>query len=118
MPETSEPPVKKAPKRGWFRRSLRWFGLLLLIIVIFHRPLFHFTVRTVLRLVAARMHVNLDLHTSGTIFTNLTISGVKVSAEPGGTTPIKTIDIGEVRLDYSIPLLIKHGVGEFLRSYE
>ncbi len=28
------------------------------------------------------------------------------------------IDIERVRLDYSIPMLIRHGIGEFLRSYE
>src|SRR4051812_39439642 len=88
MPEVDEPPVKTAPKRSRFRRFLRWFGLFLLVVVIFHRPLFHFTVRTVLRLVAARMHVELDLHTSGTIFTNLAISGVKVRGQEGSNTPI------------------------------
>ena len=31
---------------------------------------------------------------------------------------MRQIDIERVRLDYSIPMLIRHGIGEFLRSYE
>ncbi|MEA3210064.1 MAG: translocation and assembly module TamB [Chthoniobacter sp.] len=118
MPEPNPPLAKPKPKRGWFRRLLKWAGMLLLIAVIFHRPLFHFTVRTALHLVAARMHVDLDLHTSGTIFTNLTVEGVRARPTGSGTTPIGAIDIQRVRLDYSLPNLIKFGVGEFVRSYE
>lgn len=91
---------------------------MLLVVAIFHRPLFHFTVRFALRLVAARMHVDADLETSGTIFTNLTIENVHVRADGDSPTPIRVIDIKEVRLDYSLPMLVRHGVGEFLRSYE
>jgi hypothetical protein len=118
MPEIAEPPVMSKPKRGWFRRALKWVGLALIIVLIFHRPLFHLTLRLVLRAVAARMHVAADFHTSGTIFTNFTVENVRVRAEGSTPTPIRAIDIKEVRLDYSIPMLVRHGVGEFLRSYE
>src|SRR4051812_2376212 len=107
MTEPAKEPARTRPKRGWFRRSLRWVGLLFLLVLIFHRPLFHLTVRFALRMAAARAHVSLDLHTSGTIFTNLTVSGVKAHADGSGVTPIKLIDIERVRLDYSIPQLIK-----------
>ena len=118
MPEAVEPPVTVPRKRGWFRRSLRWLGVLLVVAIIFHRPLFHLTVRTVLRLVAARMHIDLDLRTSGTIFTTLNIEEVRARANEGAKTPIRSIDIGSVQLRYSLPLLMKKGVGEFLASYE
>ncbi len=118
MPEAVESPSPLKPKRGWFRRALRWMVIALLVAVIFHRPLFHFTVRLALRAVAARMHLALDLRTSGTIFTNLTVEDVRARAEGDGPTPIRVIDIKEVRLDYSLPMLVRHGVGEFLRSYE
>ena len=118
MPEVAESPAKPKPKRGWFRRALKRVGIVLLVVVIFHRPLFHFTVRFALRVVAARMHVDVDLHTSGTIFTNLTVEDVRVRAQGSAPTPIHSIDIKEVRLDYSLPMLVRYGVGEFLRSYE
>lgn len=111
-------PAQPPRKRGWFRRSLRWLGWIVLVVAIFHRPLFHFTVRTALRFAAARAHVDLDLRTSGTIFTNLTVSGVKARADGSGVTPIRLINIESVRLDYSIPSLLKHGLGELLQSYE
>lgn len=111
-------PVTQKPKRGWFRRALKWMGIVLLVVALFHRPLFHFTVRLALRAVAARMHLDVDLHTSGTIFTNLTIEDIRARPKGSGPTPIHAIDIKEVRLDYSLPMLAKKGVGEFLRSYE
>src|SRR6266853_3382963 len=118
MPETAELPVKPKPIRGRVRRALRWAGLVVLLLAAFHRPLFHFTARLVLRAVAARMHLALDLHTSGTILTTLNDEGVHARANGTGPTPIRAIDIGEVRLEYRLPMLAKHGIGEFLRSYE
>ncbi|HYR58317.1 MAG TPA: hypothetical protein VEO95_06805, partial [Chthoniobacteraceae bacterium] len=96
MPETAELPVKPKPTRGRVRRALRWAGLVVLLLAAFHRPLFHFTARLVLRAVAARMHLALDLHTSGTIFTTLNVEGVRARANGTGPTPIRAIDIGEV----------------------
>ncbi len=97
---------------------MRWLLLVVLVVAIFHRPLFHHGVRLVLITVAARMHLKVDLHISGNIFTNLTVEGVR--AEPMGDfpNPIRKLDIARVRLDYNIPRLIKHGLGEFLGSYE
>ena len=93
-------------------------GLALLVVAIFHRPLFDAGVRLALIEVAARNNLKLDIHLSGSIFTNLTIQGIH--AVPTGSAPnaVRKIDIERVRLDYSIPMLIRHGVGEFLRSYE
>lgn len=121
MPDPAPTPADAPPrpkKRGFFRRFLRWFGIFLLVVIIFHRPLFHATVRFALRTVAARMHIELDLRTSGTIFTNLSIENVKARATGAGPTPIKLIDIQRVRLDYSLPDLVKYGVGELIHSYE
>ena len=125
MPPMPEPTIARAitspkpkPKRGWFRRALRWTLVVLLIAAIFHRPLFHAGGRLALIAVGARMHLKVDLHLSGNIFTNLTVEGVR--AEPVGTfpNPIRKLAIDRVRLDYSIPRLVKHGIGEFLGSYE
>ena len=125
MPPMPEPtiapaktPPKPKPKRGWFRRALRWALVVLLIAAIFHRPLFHGGARLALIAVAARMHLKADLQLSGNVFTHLTVEGVR--AEPVGSfpNPIRKLTIDRVRLDYSIPRLVKHGIGEFLGSYE
>ena len=117
-PTTAPVPAKPKPKRGWFRRALRWVLVLALVAAIFHRPLFHAGARLALITVAARMHLKADIHISGNVFTNLTVEGVR--AEPVGTfpNPIRKLTIDRVRLDYSIRRLLKHGIGEFLGSYE
>lgn len=91
---------------------------LFLFLAIFHRPLLETGLRLALIKVASSHNVKLDVHFSGSFFTNLTISGIH--AEPIGSEPsaIEKIDIQAVRLEYSVPMLIQHGVGEFLRSYE
>jgi hypothetical protein len=118
MSQPQPAPATVPRKRGWFRRALRWVGWTALVVVIFHRPLFHFAVPKVARFAAARAHIDLSLRTSGTILTNLTLSDVKGRADGTGVTPVRLIDIERLRLDYSIPSLIKHGIGELLQSYE
>ena len=118
MLEPTPPPAKPKPKRGWFRRALRWLLVCAVIAAVFHRPLFHGLARFALITVAARMHLKVDLHLSGNIFTNLTVEGI--DADPVGDfpNPIRKLNIARVRLDYSIPRLVKKGIGEFLSSYE
>ncbi len=125
MPEPEEPapkPIatseKPVPRRPWLRRIFRTLLVLILLAIIFHRPLFHTVVRLVLIKVAARQHLTLDVHFSGNIFTNLAVEGVHARPNGTGKTPVERIDIERVRLDYSLILLAKKGVGEFLRSYE
>ena len=118
MPEPEKPPKTPPPKRGWFRRALRWLGIFLLVVAIFHRPLFHAGVRLVLIKVAAKQNLKLDVHFSGSVLTNLVVEGVHAVPTGAGPSPVRKIDIERVRLEYSIPMLIRHGIGEFLRSYE
>src|SRR4051812_43779667 len=108
----------KSARPGRFRRFLKWFGLLLLVVAIFHRPLFHAAIRFTLIKVASKQNVTLDVHFGGTIFTNLTVRNVHAVPNGKGPSPVERIDIESVRLDYSLFMLAKHGVGEFLRSYE
>src|SRR3954465_5976840 len=110
-------PAKVRP-RGRFRRFLKWFGLVLLVLAIFHRPLFLAGFRFALIKVASKQNVTLDVHFSGTIFTNLTVKDVRAVPNGKGPSPVERITIDSVRLEYSLPILIKRGVGEFLRSHE
>ena len=123
MPEPKTAPAKTTPqpkpKRGWFRRALRWALVLALVAAVFHRPLFHHGVRLAARTLAPwLLHLKVDLHLSGSIFTNLTVEGIR--AEPVGDfpNPVRRLTIDRLRLDYSIRRLVKYGIGEFLGSYE
>lgn len=117
MPSTDPKPAPK-PKRHLWRRIFKWAGYTTLVVAVFHRPLFHTGVRLLLIEVAAKQNLKVDVHFSGSIFTNLTVEGVSAVPTGKAPSPVRKIEIERVRLDYSIPLLIKHGIGEFLRSYE
>ncbi len=104
----------KQSRRGSFRRLLRWGFLALALAALFHRPL----VRFIAIRIAAHQHLTLDFHLSGTIFTNLKIEGIHVQPDGSAPTPVEKIDIDRLRFDYSISMLVLHGLGEFLRSYE
>ncbi len=106
------------PRRRRARTILRWALALLLLLAVFHRPLLRVALRTALIRIAAKHYVNLDVHFAGTFFTNLTISGVRALPNGTGPTPIEKIAIDSIHLEYSIPMLVRHGVGEFLKSYE
>ncbi|MCE9608758.1 MAG: translocation/assembly module TamB domain-containing protein [Chthoniobacter sp.] len=110
--------MKAKPRRGWFRRALRWLLPVALVLAIFHRPLFHHGARFILVRVAAHAHLQADLRLSGNIFTNLTIDGIHARPVGDFPNPVRRLDIARVRLDYSLPRLVKHGLGEFLSSYE
>ena len=60
---------------------------------------------------------NGTLQLEGSIFTNLTVKQISARPVDDPKNPVERIDIERVHLEYSIPSLIKHGPGEFLRSY-
>lgn len=111
------PDAPKAPKRR-LRTFLRWLLLVLAVLALFHRPLFHAGVRFVLIQVAARQNLDLRVNFSGNIFTNLTVRDVLAAPNGKGPSPVKRIAIERVQLDYSLVSLARHGIGEFLQSYE
>lgn len=91
MPEPEKPSKARPPKRGWFRRTLRWIGILLLVVAIFHRPLFHTGVRLFLIKIAAKQNLKLDVHFSGTIFTNLVVESVHATPTGAGPSPVSAV---------------------------
>ncbi len=115
MTESEKPHTKPKPRRrGWFGRLFQWGMLLLALAIVFHRPL----VRFIAIRIAARQHLALDFRFSGTVFTNLRVEAIRVAPNGTGPTPVEKIDIERLRFDYSIPMLVRYGPGEFLRSYE
>ena len=85
MTESKKPHTPPKPgRRGWFRRVFRWGLLLLAVAVVFHRPL----VRFIAIQIAARQHLALDFHLSGTVFTNLNVTGIHVAPNGTGPTPV------------------------------
>ena len=120
MPESAPktPAALPKPRHAWWRRLLRVFAVLFLIFAVFHRPIVLTAARLILIKVAAKHFVDLQVHFTGTIFTNLQVRDVKAVPNGKGKSPVEKIAIQEVRLEYSIPNLIRHGVGEFLHVFE
>ena len=118
MPEPEKSRPQPKPKRGWFRRVLRAALWVALFAAIFHRPLFHLCAPPVARLILARQHLRVDFRTAGSIFTNLTVEGLRITPLGDAPNPVRKITIERLQFHHSLPMLMRYGPGEFLRSYE
>jgi len=126
MPDHPEkPPLKPRstgaagkPRRSRFRRFLRAVLLLLLLCAVFYQPIVTTILRIVLVKIAARDHITLKVHFSGNLLTNLTVSDIEAHPDGLEPTPVEKISIRQVHLEYSIPRLVKQGIGGFLGSFE
>ena len=118
MPETKPAPASPKPKRKWWVRLLRGTLWTLLFLAIVHRPLILVGGPAIARMIAKTKHLDLSLKVSGSIFTNLTVSEVRVKPTGTGPTPIESISIDSLRFDYSLWRLVREGVGWFVVSYE
>ncbi len=116
-PADTPPGPAPKPRRAGLRKFRRIALGILLIIAVFHRPLFHAGLRLALIQIAHRQNLSLDVQFSGNIFTQLTTDHLRMRPSGQLPTPVQRIDIEHLQLDYSIPMLIKNGLGEFLRRY-
>ena len=91
---------------------------LALLLAVFHRPLLHALIRTVALKIAAHGHIRLGFEIEGPVFTHLILKNVRAEPLPGGLSPVETIRIERVRLDYSLARLARRGSREFLKNCE
>ena len=112
-------PEKPQPKRKrkWLRRVGYTLLALLLVLVIFHRPILIAVIHTVAVKVAAKQHIELSLDVEGTVLTNLSLKNIHARPSGTGPSPVSRISIDEVTARYSLPSLIRRGPQEFLKSY-
>jgi autotransporter translocation and assembly factor TamB len=108
--------TSKPPKPRW-RRWLKRIGLgllaLVVLLAIFHRPLFFEGTRYFVVRAAKQQHLDLSYEMSGSIFTTLSVSNLRATpTEPG---PIQRLEIGTLNLRYSLIGLMRHGLPGFLK---
>ena len=115
-PEKQSPSSKN--RRPWWLRILRGLGWTLLVLALLHRPIIHYGVPALVHPLAKRQHLDVRFKLAGSIFTNLLVSEVHVTPTGTGPTPVVKIDIAELKFFYSLPKLIRSGIGNFLHSYE
>ncbi len=121
QPDSSSPTPANTPgvpvRPHRWRRRLARFGIflaaLLVLVIIFHRPLL---TALVVR-IAATQNIRLSLQVKGTIFSDLSLTNIRAVPNGKGPTPLENISIDEVTVQYSIPALLRKGPSELLRSY-
>ena len=107
--------TRDRPKRRvrWLRRIGLALLVLLVLVAVFHRPLFFEGTRYFIVRAAKQQHLDLSYDASGSIFTTLTISNLRgIPTEQG---PIQRLEIGTLNLRYSLIGLIRHGLPGLLK---
>lgn len=90
----------------------------MLVLVVVHWPLVMFGGPAIARVLARKQHIDVSFELSGTLWTNLSVTGLRATPTGDGPTPVELIRIDKLQFDYSIFRLISRGIGEFLSSYE
>lgn len=103
-------------RRSWIRWLFIGLGVLFLLLVVFHAPILRTIVRTVAIKVAAGQNLKLDFSLSGDPIDGIALHNVHAS--PTGPTAVRALDAGEVKVDYSLPDLVFHGVSDALKNVE
>jgi len=114
--------ARQTPQKGWPRCKtwLKRLGvatlLLVLLLVIFHRPLIFEGTRYFVVRAAKQQNLEINYNMSGSIFTTLSVRDLRAKPiEPG---PIERLEIGEINLQYSLWDLIRDGFPAFLQLVE
>ena len=83
-------------------------GILLLLLVVFYRPIIFAVVKAIVPGIAAKQHLKVDFDIGGSIFTNLHLDNVHVT--PTAPSPFEKLDVGHLELRYSLLTFLRRGL--------
>src|SRR5215467_6032624 len=86
------------------------------LLIIFHRPVLLAIFREVALRYARRENLKMDFRLEGNPFTYLTIRNLH--AIPTGPSPIESIEIDSLNVDYSLFGLVRHGTSHLLQDID
>ena len=89
-------------------------AVLVVLVAVLHRPILFRLTRYFIARAAEKQDLELSYQISGSIFTNLRITGLK--ATPTESGPVERLKVGSVRLEYSFWGLLRKGLPGFLES--
>ncbi|MBA3273063.1 MAG: translocation/assembly module TamB domain-containing protein [Chthoniobacterales bacterium] len=102
--------------RTWLARVGLGLGVLLLLLIVFHRPILQTAVRRAAIHFAAKENIKVDLRVEGSIVSGIVLRNVHAVAT--GPSALQSADVDLVRVDYSLWSLLRHGMSEFLQDIE
>jgi hypothetical protein len=91
-------------------------GILVLLLVLFHRPILHAVVRKVATNAAAGQNLKVDFSVAGSVLGGIELRNVHAVAT--GPSALQSLDADLVRADYSLWGLLRHGMSGFLQDVE
>ena len=103
-------------RRLWLKRVGLALGIVVLLLVVFHRPLLQTVGRRAAIQFAAKENLKLDFRLEGTIFTGIVLRNVRAVAT--GPSAVQAADIDLVRVDFSLWTLLRSGLSSFLKNVE
>ncbi len=102
--------------RIWLKRVGIGFGILVLVLAAFHRPILHAVVRKVATKAAAGQNLKIDFRVAGSVVGGIELRSIHAVAT--GPSALQSLDADLLRADYSLWGLLRHGASEFLQDVE
>lgn len=115
--EAKEP--RKAPRprwRVWLKRVLLTVTALVLVLVIFHRPLLRWGVDWGAHHFAEKAGYNLDWQFGGSVISGFALGKVRVVGPADGV--LQSIELNTAGAEYSVVKLLRQGAGRFISRLE
>jgi len=109
-------PAPAPPRRLWLKRAGLALGVVVLLLVVFHRPLLQTVGRRVAIHFAAKENLKLDFRLEGSILGGVVLRNVRAVAT--GPSAVQAADVDFVRVDYTLWGLLTGGMAEFLKNAE
>ena len=107
---------QKSAWRVWLKRVGIVLGLLLVVLILFHRPILQTVVRRAAISIAEKQNLKLDLRVEGSVIGGIVLRNVRASAT--GPSAVQSADIDLLRADYSLLGYLRGGMADLLESVE
>ncbi len=102
--------------RVWLKRVGIAFGIVVLLVIIFHRPVLQNIGRRAAIHFAAKQNLKLDLRVEGSVLGGITLRNVRVVAT--GPSALQSADVDLLRVDYSLWGYLRGGMVDLLQDIE
>jgi autotransporter translocation and assembly factor TamB len=113
----AEDDESKAQRHGHLRRRVMiGLAVCVALLTIFHRPILVAVGRQIALRYAANQDLKIDFRLEGNPFTHLTARNFH--AVPIGPSPIESIDIDQLHVDYDLFGFIRHGISGLFENVE